>query len=358
MTENTRRKKAAGNPATREAAAWFARLRADDVSEQDRARFEQWLAADPQHRRAYAGFERFWTSSGDYAGDRRVAEATCDAARAAKTAEAEAIARNVKAGTQRTRETRRRTLAMAASVCVTALALVFLLLWPRTNQTYQTGIGEQRSVMLADGSRITLNTDSRLRVSYSESTRTVRLEHGQAYFRVAKESRPFEVETGNGVVRAVGTAFDVYRRDEGVVVTVAEGTVMVTDTVRSPTAGARAIPEKAAKVLHAGERVALTHGAQLQEARVETAPVERSVAWLGGKLMFDAEPLDRAVAEINRYSTQQVMIGDDRINTLQMSGVFRVGETDDFVRAVSDYFSLRIEADGNGNYVLYARPTS
>lgn len=354
MTETSRKRKPA-DPVTREAAAWFSRLRADDVSEEDRARFERWLETDPRHRNAYAAFEHFWSKTGDYASERGVADATHAADQAAKAAEVHVAARAAQARARVARHSRRRYFATAASVCAMVLAVAFMVLWSGNNQAYQTGIGEQRSVMLADGSRITLNTNSRVRVSYSKNTRTVALERGQAYFRVAKEHRPFEVETRNGVVRAVGTAFDVYQRRDGMIVTVAEGTVAVSETNDEAAVSPDGITRNPARMLHAGERVALAEGSKLQLAQVEAAPVDRSVAWLGGKLVFDAEPLSQAVAEINRYSRKQVLIGDERLGTLQMSGVFRVGETGDFVRSVSEYFSLRVEADARGNYVLYPR---
>lgn len=355
MTTISRNKKPVA-PITREAAAWFSRMRADDVSEHDRARFEQWLQAAAEHRIAYAAFERFWSRTGDYASHSEVAEATHAAASAADEIEARIVAQQEPVATTAVRPRRRRHLAMAASVCLAVLVTAFLALWPADNQAYQTRVGEQRSITLDDGSRITLNTDSRVQVRYSEGIRSVALERGQAYFRVAKEHRPFEVSTRDGVVRALGTAFDVYQSQTGMVVTVAEGTVLVTDTADTGTSSqSKPAGDQGAKVLRAGERVAVSQQTQLEQTRVESAPVERSVAWLGGKLIFDAEPLQQAVAEINRYSTKRVLIGDAALAELRISGVFHVGESGDFVRSVSEYFSLRVESDSRGNYVLHAR---
>lgn len=354
MTTISRNKKPV-NPTTREAAVWFSRMRADDVSEQDRAGFERWLQTAAEHRAAYAAFERFWSRTGDYASHPEVAEATHAAANAADEIEARIVAQQETSPASSTRPQQRRYLAMAASICMAVLAVAFLSLWPSDNQAYQTRVGEQRSITLADGSRITLNTDSRVRVRYSEGTRSVALERGQAYFRVAKEHRPFEVATRNGVVRALGTAFDVYQSPTGMVVTVAEGTVLVTEAAETNTSPDRPVPDQGTTVLRAGERVAVSQQTQLEQASVEAAPVERSVAWLGGKLIFDAEPLQQAVAEINRYSTKRVLIGDAALADLRISGVFHVGESGDFVRSVSEYFSLRVESDSRGNYVLHAR---
>lgn len=343
------------DPATREAAEWFARLRADDATEQDRARFRQWLEADLRHREAYAGFERFWSTTGDYAADGAVANEV-------RAAEA-AIARQNTAGNRRLppRHVVRIAQGLAAA-CV--LAVSAALLWTPIQESrgiYTTAVGEQRSIPLADGSRVMLNTDTRIRVSYSDQARTVHLEDGQAYFRVAKNpGRPFYVETENGSVRAVGTEFEVYENNGEVVVTVIEGTVAVSErgaeeTVVEPSqpkqSHGKPVAAPAEQLLNARERIALAPGKMLHKVPLEAAPLKRSVAWTSGRLVFDDEPLRNAVAEINRYSKQQVLIGDERLKSLHISGVFRVGDTGDFVNSVSEYFSLRVRNSG-GDYVL------
>lgn len=145
MTQISRKKNPV-SPTTREAAAWFSRMRADDVSEQDRTRFELWLQAAPEHRTAYAAFERFWTRTGDYASHPEVAEATHTAASAAAEMEAQAAERAEVVVERPTYPRRRRYAAMAASVCMMVLAVAFLMLWPADNQAYQTKVGEQRSI--------------------------------------------------------------------------------------------------------------------------------------------------------------------------------------------------------------------
>lgn len=362
----TSNQEAVVDPATREAAEWFARLRADDATEADRARFRQWLEADPRHREAYAGFERFWSATGDYAADEAVANEVRAAERSATR----------KAGTgdrRRRRRPARRAMQGLAAACVLAVATV--LLWEPIQESrgiYTTAIGEQRSIPLEDGSRVMLNTDTRIRVSYNEAARTVYLEDGQAYFRVAKNpERPFRVETDNGSVRAVGTEFEVYRNDNEVVVTVIEGSVAVSERSRdeaavepsrpAPKAGESAAPAKSPtdtpvaapeeKLLEARERIALAPGRELQKVPVDPVPLKRSVAWTSGRLVFDDEPLKKAIAEVNRYSKQRVLLGDVRLESLRISGVFRVGDTGDFVNTISEYFSLRVE-NRSGDYVL------
>jgi transmembrane sensor len=354
------------DPVTREAAAWFARLRADDATERDRARFRHWLEADPRHREAYAGFERFWSTTGDYAGHEAVADEV-------RTAERLAVRQSPP---QRRRRIPRPALRAAQGLAAAGvLAVAGALLWEPFQESrgiYTTAVGEQRSIPLADGSRVMLNTDTRIRVAYSERARTVHLEDGQGYFRVAKNpERPFYVETENGRVRAVGTEFEVYENAGEVVVTVIEGSVAVSERGAdktaaetrqpAPAAGGSAAPARssgdtpaaapAEKLLEANERIALAPGRVLRKVSVEPAPLKRSVAWTSGRLVFDDEPLSEAINEVNRYSKQRVLIGDARLKSLHISGVFRVGDTGDFVNTVSEYFSLRLENRG-GDYVL------
>lgn len=362
----TSNQQAVVDPATREAAEWFARLRADDATEADRARFRQWLEADPRHREAYAGFERFWSATGDYAADDGVAHEV-------RAAETGAVRESPPDRRRRIPRYAMRGMQGLAAACVLAVATA--LLWQPIQEfrgIYTTAVGEQRSIPLADGSRVMLNTDTRIRVAYSEAARTVYLEDGQAYFRVAKNpERPFRVETENGSVRAVGTEFEVYRNDNEVVVTVIEGSVAVSER-RAGQAGAeterpaRAAGESGAsakpatdapaaapaeKLLEAHERIALAPGRALRKVPVDPVPLKRSVAWTSGRLVFDDEPLKKAIAEVNRYSNQRVLIGDARLQSLHISGVFRVGDTSDFVNTISEYFSLRVE-NRSGDYVL------
>ncbi|ULQ47670.1 FecR domain-containing protein [Flagellatimonas centrodinii] len=354
------------NTRAREAAAWFARLRADDVSGADRAGFEAWLNADVEHRRAYSKLERLWSQAGSFAEDPRLAEAV------RKTRAAVAPSPVVAAAPARRRRSA-RWLAVAASLAVVAVAAWWAQPWLMGNRTVTTAVGEQRSLVLADGSRVTVNTDSRLRIGYNERRRTVTLERGQAYFEVAKEHRPFEVVTRSGVVRALGTAFDVFSGRERFVVTVVEGSVVVSDADTEATHAAddtlAGTPAKPAggQVLRARERLARATDTAIAAAaarpdaaatvapvQIEAAPIERDMAWLRGKLIFDNEPLAAAVAEINRYTRKPIRIADPALASLRMSGVFRVGEVGDFVNAVSGYFSLRVDMAADGGYVLHS----
>jgi|GEM_PF-233211 len=193
---------------TEEAADWQARLRSGSVPEVEQVRCRAWLSGDPGRRREFDALSSLWDKLEGVAQSPEV------------LAERRRIARAGRAG-----RTSRRAMAgwaLAAGVAGVAGFLSWQRMAPSTE--YATGVGEQSAVQLADGSVITLNTSSRVSVRLSGGQRRVEILRGQANFEVAKDpSRPFIVRAGNGEVRALGTAFDVYERGEDTVVTLEFG---------------------------------------------------------------------------------------------------------------------------------------
>ena len=197
--------------AEREASAWFARMNADDVTVDDRTRFEAWVRADSCNAQAYAEVCATWqelVKSGPLV--RAVSFGQVMNAAAAPPS----------------RGRRWMAIALAAGIGAIVLGGAWNLYKQQAETGFQTAIGEHAAVALSDGSSFDLNTNSRVLVDYSERTRVILLERGEAFFKVAHDTqRPFWVHAGNSWVRAVGTAFNVYLRPTGPVVTVSEGTV-------------------------------------------------------------------------------------------------------------------------------------
>src|ERR1700723_3618680 len=188
-------------------------MNADDVSPDDRPRFEAWLAANAVNTKAYSQLSATW---------QELVKAG-PLVRAVKFGQVMNAAASPPAG-------RRRWAVAAVAAGIGALVLgVSWNLYRQKEQTrFQTAIGEQAAVALPDGSSFDLNTNSRIWVDYSQRQRVIRLERGEAFFKVAHDTqRPFWVHAGDYWVRAVGTAFNVYIRPTGVEVTVSEGTVKV-----------------------------------------------------------------------------------------------------------------------------------
>ncbi len=327
------------DPVRHDAAAWFARLRADDVSERERAQFKRWLA-DGRHRSAYERLEALWSGLGAHAGRPEIGQALRENTEASQTRSARAHGLP-----------RRHATAWAA---VAALLIVVLaggwFTW-RTQradvQSYVTDVGERRTVILDDGSRVTMDTDTRLSAALSTKSRQLVLERGRAFFDVAEDAgRPFLVTAQGGVVRAIGTRFDVYEHDGVVEVTLVEGRVEVTPE------GGRQGPDAHPTAMLAGQRLLMGKGYAIPV--IESANTGTAVAWLSGKLVFYDTPLPAAVAQFNRYSTSRIVINDDAVTRLHVSGVFRVDDSQAFVDALRGSYGLSVKRDDGGNLTLFS----
>ena len=228
---------------------------------------------------------------------------------------------------------------MAASLVVVLAGGWFAWRVPQADvRTYATGIGEQRTPMLEDGSRVTMDTDTRLSASFSAKSRRLALEKGRAFFDVAKDAgRPFLVTAQGGVVRAVGTRFDVYEYDNVVEVTPESGKqdAQVPPTTMTP-----------------GQRLLM--GGEYATPLVESASTGAVVAWLSGKVVFNDTPLPAAGAQFNRYSTSRLVIGDTAVAQLHVSGVFRDDDGRAFVDALCDSYDISVSRSNAGDLTLHS----
>jgi transmembrane sensor len=208
--------------------------------------------------------------------------------------------------------TRRPVLAAAALALLASIAALFLWIGSDAARSYSTGIGEQRTIQLADGSTVELNARSRVTVRLTEHRRDVALIEGQALFSVAKDKqRPFVVRAGDAQVRAVGTEFDVYKKQAETVVTVVEGRV----ETYSGADGADA----AAIMLSAGEQLTVLPHTVTKPTRADTAA---ATAWVQKRLIFEETPLNEVAEEFNRYNRRPLAIDDAELQKLKISGVY------------------------------------
>ena len=240
-----------------------------------------------------------------------------------------------------------------------------LIAWSHfsNDRNVATSLGEQRTVVLRDGSVVRLNTDSAISIDFTKDQRQVLLHHGQATFEVKSDpARPFVALAGDGMVRALGTAFDIYHQRNGrVVVTLLEGLAEVRRRADPPVeatpaqtapstppsqAPALATPDSLAEpatpavaTLRAGEQVAVEEGGGISE--IEQVDVKAVTAWQEGKISLSGARLRDAVAEINRYSRTKIELvgGDSR--TMRVGGFFHAGDPDAFVRGVVVTFGCR-----------------
>lgn len=245
-----------------------------------------------------------------------------------------------------------RWTTASAVVGVLAAGAVLVVQW-RDMGAYSTEVGEQRSVVLDDGTRVLLNTDTRLRVDLNAAQRTVNVSSGEAFFDVAKDaSRPFVVRVAGTEIIAVGTAFAVRYTAAGaqaadaLTVTLIEGKVNVQPTAGTGQGGIA--PEHAVS-MQPGERFQLGQkGTAMAVARVDRPDVAQVTAWKRSEAVFEDTSLVDAVAEMNRYNRTPVVLVDGLSSAgLRVSGLYRTGDSRGFARAVAALHGLQVrERDG------------
>lgn len=306
-----------------EAIAWFVRLRSDEATAEERRRFAEWRAADPENERAYADIERLWDDIGEVLP--RIAGALDPRAR--RTAGPTPAARP--------RYFRRAAFAAMALTALAVLLHVLHLTDPWLSDHY-TATGDQREIRLADGSTVLLNTDSALSLANTARTRRIVLDRGQARFTVAPDpEHPFEVVAGAATVRALGTVFEVYRVNEAETrVIVQEHAVELRVDGTATTGGDAAVREIAA-----GQAIAYRAGQPLGQP--EAVDLAYATAWQGRRLLLNDRPLAEAIGELNRYRHGAIVITDDLIADLRVTGVFPLDDPDGALRAIETGLRLK-----------------
>jgi transmembrane sensor len=217
-------------------------------------------------------------------------------------------------------------------------------------------VGDYRTVVLADGSEVKLNSNSQLEVNYTRDMRRVRLLKGEAYFTVAHdESAPFVVFAQEKYVRAVGTEFAVRMMGRDLEVLVTSGVVELNEATASPqrTGSASTLPvapeASAPMTLRAGQGVTLSLEEDLRPAAMDIIVVhsdremQRTLAWREGLLDFSRTPLKEVVAEVNRHTQLQIEIADPALGELKFDGMFRVGQVEQLLDALGDTFKVKVE---------------
>ena len=248
----------------------------------------------------------------------------------------------------------------AASLVVCSVALVFsLAFFDSQTMDLQTAIGEQRIEKLDDGSVLTINTDSELSVDYSGDNRIIRLARGEVNFDVSKDPhRPFVVYAGDGLVWAVGTAFNIRLDEGGVDLTVTEGRVKVysgiapseplpTLTVDIDSArNSPSVTRKNEAFVKAGE-VLQYHQVIAQKNEVPDEQLQKKLAWQRGALIFKGETLEQAVVEIRRYTDKELRIVDPAIKYKKVGGYYKTDDIDGLLRSMSQSYGIHVAYQDN-----------
>lgn len=344
-----------------EAAAWLAGRDRGDWSEREQAQLDAWLDADTAHRVAWLRVASAWKQS-----DRLKALGAgvnvgvvpprghwtlspfFDPQSALTTSSGAVQASRISNPAWRWKRTLLRGLA-AASVLLLVVA-TFGALRHRPQPAvqpawYQTGVGGSQTVVLSDGSRAILSSDTALSVALSQHERDIVLSRGEAFFSVHKDAlRPFVVSAGDYRVIAVGTRFAVRRDSRRMRVVVTRG------LVRMESAGSADEPARTT-MLPAGS-VALVEGDDVQVRHVPLDEARRLLSWRGGYVSFHDTPLAQAAAEFNRYNTRKLELGDPALAALRVGGHFRADNIDAFVRLLEQVFPVRAEQHGGRTLLL------
>lgn len=337
-----------------EAARWHARLQGIDCTDAQRDAFRQWLQQGPDQAQAYelasrvdAGIEHLarepQASSRPQLSSRL--QALTDEAFAAYPQPAKQDCCTAGVRSRRWQV----PAALAASVAIAVVALRFsgdVLPHEAIPLAYETAAHEQRIVTLDDSSVIRLDVGTRLTVRMSPQRRQIELLSGRALFEVAHDaSRPFSVTAAGARTTALGTQFQVERAGERVVVTLAEGSVAIDDEDQRRSGSAWQ------ERLRPGEQLSFdaataTRNKQLVDPQIVTS-------WTHGRHVFRGTPLHEALAEVNRYATKKVLLGDPALADLPVGGNFIAGDSEVVVAAFAAVLPLRIVEVSDSELILF-----
>ncbi|KRG40112.1 hypothetical protein ARC78_13020 [Stenotrophomonas pictorum JCM 9942] len=360
--------------AAREAAEWLQVMRGGPTAA-ERADFSRWVAASPLHLEELLMaelVERELAASGALEAfdlDQVVAQAQAMDNVVPLRAEQPALATTpVSSPLPPSRHPRRRRwgMALAASVVLCAAAGIgWRLAAPAAPaQEYASAIGEQRTLVLADGSTVLLAPASHIAVQFSEGVRDIELREGEATFDVAHDTaRPFRVHAGNNTVQAVGTRFTVNRLPSGTRVAVTEGKVKVTASKTGwlqsllDEPPATIIDKDSVALESLGRPAALAAGEQARIPQGQQAllrmPLEVPSAAPGSlrRLNFRNDTLADIVAEFNRYNPRQIVVEDEQARQQRYSGVFNADDAESFLQFLECCSALRVSREPNRSVV-------
>ena len=328
------------------AADWLARRDGDAWTDADAAALQHWLQADIAHRVAFLRLQAAWHESArlkalgaGWRGDGPPPRGNLHAPPALRlrTPRPAALPRQGWAT--------RVAVSLAVAVCVLGGGIGWRTYHRVDAASHRTAPGQVQTLPLADGSRVTLASDSHIDVRLSRGMRRIVLARGEAIFEVAKDAgRPFVVDAGERQVIAVGTRFSVREDGDALRVVVTEG------TVRLESANGTTQPSA---LLPAGS-VALADAGGVLVRSVALADAQRLLDWRDGLLAFHDTPLAEAVAEFNRYNARKLEIADGAAGALRIGGSFRWDNQDAFVRLLEAGFPVRAERRAD-RIVLHSR---
>lgn len=317
----------------------FARQLSSPGNDHERMALLRWLNESPEHQRAYDATQATWAALG---------ELHEDADLAALALKAEATARDWRRESRQTAR-RRKPLwlapALAASMLLALSAVLFTVMmrddFAAGGTLLATEMSERRSEVLADGSTVTLNAETRVEAKVDGQVRQIRVDDGEAVFGVSHDpARPFVVRVGRDItVTALGTRFHVRHRTGEARVTLLEGSVRVERGGQS-------------RILGVGEQAVFGD----QEWRVQQVDLADATSWARGWMVFRGQPLRHVVEEVNRYAQHKIRIADAELGERPLSGNFYLGDSASMTAAMAVLLALDVQRDGDDFILHRPRP--
>jgi transmembrane sensor len=315
-----------------QAAAWWGRR--GDAGADVRAAFAAWLDADPRHGAAFDAVAVAWDAFDDDKDEGALEEAGI------VHALNEARQKRLSRGTMV-----RRVLIGTGIAASLAAGAIWIGGAVRRDVEFSTGTGQRLTERLEDGSTLDLDANTRVRLHFAHARRKIYLVQGRALFDVAHDaSKPFSVETQDGTVTDLGTAFSVEYRDAQTSVVLFRGRVRAVDSASSH----QSFDLKPGDALHMGG----IGKVQLQS----NTDLSRALLWRDGRLVFDNQSLAEVVERMNDYSGRPIRISDPALGHLRINGIFQAGHDEAFLNALRTYYGLTVTRTGAAVVIGSGRP--
>lgn len=232
---------------------------------------------------------------------------------------------------------------------------------------YETAVGEHSIVSFSDGTQVRLNSNTLIRVKYTDYKRLFALERGEIHIEVAHdEARPLTVSSAGIVIQAVGTAFNVeINSDQNIELLVTDGKVLVgvdqsiqPQSIFLADSGNSESQTRSSVLVSKGEKITL--GSTFDDANDGVGAVEKNAAedievklsWRQGNLIFRGESLGEATTEISRYTSVEFIFLDDNLKKLRIAGLFKIGDVNGFLRSLRDNFNISYQRVGERKIIL------
>lgn len=328
-----------------QASEWIAKIDRE-LSEQEISEFHQWLAASDKHQKVFTDMAKMWDKM--------------DALeRLSELFPADEVVQS-----QQKTSNSKWYLAAAASLFLAISSFLLTMqpnaIWGENYVTYETAVGESSTITLADNSKVLLNTNSVLKVTYTDDARLLELKRGELHVDVAHDTaRPLSVVANGKIFQAVGTAFNVQVKRGDIELIVTDGKVVIADieTEQQQVLEALKIDTLRAPAVSKGQMVSLKQKEQAKQAEVVAiAPpdLSASLSWRQGNIIFRGESLEDAMKEVSRYTPVKFQIADKVIEDIKIAGRFKIGDVNGLVAALSSNFNIKADRV-NKNLVILTR---